>query len=243
MSGFHTVRYAKRGALATVTLNRPQVVNAYNLAMRDELYQVLEAVRDDPEVRGVILSGAGPKGFCAGADLTEFGTAPSQAVARWVRWERDVWGIMGDMPKPMVAAVHGYCLGSGLEMACLCDFRVTSESAVFGLPEVQLGMVPGAGGTQTLSRVVGSGRALELLLTGRRFDAQEALAMGLVSSVVPEESLAREAESLLGRVMEHPSRAVEALKATINQGLDMPLPHALAMEHHRAVGLARAASS
>ena len=242
MSGYHTIRYAKRGAMATVALNRPQVVNAYNLAMRDELYQVLEAARDDPEVRGIILSGIGPKGFCAGADLTEFGTAPSQAVARWVRWERDVWGVLGGMPKPMVAAVHGYCLGSGLEMACLCDFRVAAESAVFGLPEVQLGMVPGAGGTQTLSRVVGPGRALELLLTGRRFDAQEALAMGLVSQVVPEESLAREAEALLGRVLEHSSRAVETLKATVSQGLDMPLRQALEMEYRRAVGLARAAS-
>ena len=243
MSGFHTIRYAKSGATATVTLDRPQVVNAYNLAMRDELFQVLEAVRDDPDVRGVILNGAGPKGFCAGADLTEFGTAPSQAVARWTRWERDVWGMMENMPKPMVAAIHGYCLGSGLEMACLCDFRVASESAVFGLPEVQLGMVPGAGGTQTLSRVVGPGRALELLLTGRRLNAQEALDMGLVSQVVPEASLSRQAEALLHSLLEHPSRAVEALKATINRGLDMPLPHALRMEYQRAVSLAHAAFS
>lgn len=240
MSGFQTVQYDKRGAVATITLDRPQVVNAYNLAMRDELYQVLEAVRDDSEVRGVLLKGAGPKGFCAGADLTEFGTAPSQAVARWARWERDLWGTMEGLPKPMVAAIHGFCLGAGLEMACLCDFRVASEDAVFGLPEVLLGMVPAAGGTQTLVRSVGLGRALELLLTGRRINAQEALETGLVSRVVPGERLLEEAEAVLDRVLEHPSHALEEMKATLSQGLDMPLPQALEMEYRRATSLARA---
>ena len=243
MSGFQTVQYDKRGAVAIITLDRPQVVNAYNLAMRDELYQVLEAVLDDSEVRGVLLKGAGPKGFCAGADLTEFGTAPSQAAARWARWERDLWGTMEGLPKPMVAAIHGFCLGAGLEMACLCDFRVASEDAVFGLPEVLLGMVPAAGGTQTLVRSVGLGRALELLLTGRRINAQEALEIGLVSRVVPGERLLEEAEALLDRVLEHPSHALEEMKATLSQGLDMPLPQALEMEYRRAMSLAHATLS
>ena len=238
MNSFQTVQYAKQGPVATITLDRPQVVNAYNLQMRDELYQVLEAAREDPEVRGVLLHGAGPKGFCSGADLTEFGTAPSQMVARWVRWERDLWGLLAGLTKPTAAAVHGYCLGVGIELACLCDFRVASEDAVFGLPEVLLGMVPAAGGTQSVSRVVGPARAMELMLTGRRIDAPEALAMGLVTQVTTPNGLLDEAQALLLRVLEHPSAVLEAVKTSVSQGLEMPLTHALEMEYHRATALA-----
>ena len=238
MNSFQTVQYAKQGPVATITLDRPQVVNAYNLQMRDELYQVLEAAREDPEVRGVLLHGAGPKGFCSGADLTEFGTAPSQMVARWVRWERDLWGLLAGLTKPTAAAVHGYCLGVGIELACLCDFRVASEDAVFGLPEVLLGMVPAAGGTQSVSRVVGPARAMELMLTGRRIDAPEALAMGLVTQVTTPNGLLDEAQALLLRVLEHPSAVLEAVKTSVSQGLEMPLTHALEMEYYRATALA-----
>ena len=132
--------------MARLTLNRPRRLNAYNVAMRDELYALLEAVRDDPEVRAVVLSGAGERAFCAGADLSEFGTAPSQVVARAVRWERDVWGLFLAIDKPIVAALHGYVIGSGVEMACLCDLRVASEDATFAMPETALGMAPAAGG-------------------------------------------------------------------------------------------------
>ena len=130
-----TVLYEKAGAVARLTLNRPRRLNAYNVAMRDELFTLLEAVRDDAEVRAVVLSGAGERAFCAGADLSEFGTAPSQAVARAVRWERDVWGLFLAIEKPIVAALHGYVIGSGVEMACLCDMRIASEDATFAMPE------------------------------------------------------------------------------------------------------------
>ena len=239
---FEAIQYAKTGHVATITLNRPEVVNAYNVQMRDDLYQTLLAVREDSDVQGVILTGAGPKGFCAGADLREFGTAPSQAVARSVRWERDVWGIMSSLDKPLVAAVHGYCLGSGVEMACLCDFRIATEDAVFSTPEVALGLVPGAGGTQTLIRVVGQARAMELLLTGKRIDAQTALDMGLVTKIVPPGQHVAEAQSLLERVLRHPAAAVAAAKATVYQGMDMPLAHALDAERRRALTLAAASS-
>ena len=237
-----TIQYAKNGHIATITLNRPEVVNVYNVQMRDDLYQALQAVRDDSDVHGAILTGAGPKGFCAGADLREFGTAPSQAVARSVRWERDVWGIMSSLDKPLVAAVHGYCLGSGVEIACLCDFRIATEDAIFGTPEVALGLVPGAGGTQTLMRVVGQARAMELLLTGKRIDAQTALGMGLVTKVVPPGQHVAEAQSLLERVLKHPAAATAAAKAIVYQGMDMPLAHALEAEHRRALTLASASS-
>ena len=154
-------------------MNRPHVRNAYNTTMRDDLYQALSAVRDDPEVRVAVLSGEGPA-FCAGADLSEFGTAPSLAVARQVRWRRDVWGLFLSVPKPMVASIHGYCLGSGVEMALLCDIRIADQDALFGLPEASLGLIPAAGGVVTLPRTVGSGTALDLLLTRRRITASEA---------------------------------------------------------------------
>ena len=131
-----TILYSKSGSVAHIVLNRPRRINAYNMQMRDEMYQALEAVRDDPGVRVAILRGEGERGFCAGADLSEFGTAPSQVVARQVRWERDIWGLFLSIEKPLIAALHGYVIGSGIEMACLCDIRIASEDTVFSMPEL-----------------------------------------------------------------------------------------------------------
>ncbi len=239
MNDFETIIYEKSGPIAWVTLNRPNVLNVYNTAMRDDLYQVLEAVRDDPEVQGAILCGAGERAFCAGADLTEFGTAPSQSIARRVRWQRDVWGLFLRMEKPMVAALHGYVLGSGVEMALLCDIRISSEDAVFGLPELALGMIPAAGATQTLPRVIGAGPALDILLTGRRFGAAEAYELGLVNRVVPRERLLDEAEAIMGRVLEQEPLAVRYAKRAVVQGIEMPLGQALELETRLAAQLLR----
>ena len=232
-----TVLLEKRDDIAVVTLNRPDVVNAFSVRMRDELWEVLAAVRDDPDVRGMLLVGAGERGFCAGADLTEFGTAPSQTVARQVRWERDLWGLLLGIPKPTVAALHGYCLGSGLEMAALCDVRVAADDAVFGMPEAGLGLVPAAGGTQLLPRLLGPGRAIELLLSGRRFGAEDALAYGLVSEVVPRSELVAAATALLRRVLRAPAPALAAAKRALTDGADMPLAAALDLERRLAAGL------
>ena len=230
-----TVLYTKAGAVAHLTLNRPRRLNAFSVAMRDDLFVLLEAVRDDPDVRAVVLSGAGERAFCAGADLSEFGTAPSQVVARAVRWERDVWGLFLAIDKPIVAALHGYVIGSGVEMACLCDLRVASDDATFAMPEVALGMAPAAGGSQTLPRVVGRGPALEMLLTGRRLTADEAHRAGLVHRVVPRDDLAREAMALAESLAALDPAAVSAAKRAIRHGMDAPLGRGLKMEERLAL--------
>ncbi len=234
---YQTIIYEKQGPLARVTLNRPEVLNAYNVAMRDDMHEALQAIRDDPEVRGVILSGAGERAFCAGADLTEFGTAPSQAIARQVRWERDVWGLFLSLDVPLVAAVHGYVLGSGLEMALLCDIRIAADDAVFGLPETSLGMLPAAGGTQTLPRVMGAGPALNLLLTGRRINAREAYDLGLVARVVPRYQLMAEAQEVVEGILASDAEGVRRIKKAVQYGMDMTLAQGMELEGHLAVEL------
>ena len=236
-SPFETLLFEKHGAVAHISLNRPQVVNAYNIQMRDDFSEALSAVEQDPEVRALLITGEG-RGFCAGADLTEFGSAPSQVIARRVRWERDVWGQLVNLGKPVVAAVHGYCIGSGLEIALLCDLRIAATGTVFALPEVQLGMIPAAGGTQTLPRAVGLSQALDLLLTGRRIQAEEALSTKLVTRLTPPESLRDEAWRLADELAELPAEAVAALKQSLRQGMDLDLPRALELEGRLAARLA-----
>lgn len=232
---FETVLYAKERNVARVGLNRPEKLNAYNTQMRDELYQVLEAVRDDPEVQVMVLWGAGERGFCAGADLTEFGTAPSQAIARRVRFERDVWGLWTRLMKPMVCALHGFVIGAGVEMALLCDFRIAAPDTVFSLPEPSLGMVPAAGGTQMLPRATGLSRSLELLTTARRLTANEALAWGLVTRVVPRERLLPEAEDLARRLASLSPSALSAVKQAVRGGMDTSLAQGIALERRLAL--------
>jgi len=230
MSSSKVVIYQKQQNTGYVTLNRPQALNAYSMQMRDELYQVLAAIRDDPEVKVAIFSGAGDKAFCAGADLTEFLTAPSPTIARQVRRERDIWGLFLSINKPLIAALHGYVLGSGIEIALCCDIRIASEDAQFGLPEVGLGIIPAAGGSQTLPRVVGRARALEILLTGRWLKAEEAYRLKLVNQVVARDSLLPTAERLANKIKTHSSMAVSYAKQAINRGLDLSLEQGLALE-------------
>jgi len=230
MTGFETIIYEKLGGVGYVTLNRPQVLNAYNLRMRDELYQVLAAVNDDPEVGVVIFQGAGEKAFCAGADLSEFLTAPSPVIARQVRWERDVWGRFLGVGQPLIAALHGYVLGDGIEIALCCDIRLASEDAQFGMPEPGLGIIPAAGGSQTLPRAIGGARALEVLLTGRWLGADEARRLGLVNRVVPRRDLLPTAERLAEKILSHSQTAVRCAKQAINRGLDLSLEQGLDLE-------------
>ena len=234
--GFQTLLFQVHGAVAHISLNRPQVVNAYNVQMRDDFSEALATVQLDPEIRTLFITGEG-RGFCAGADLTEFGTAPSQVIARQVRWERDVWGQLVNLHKPIVAAVHGYCIGSGLEIALLCDIRLAAAGTVFALPEVQLGMIPAAGGTQTLPRAIGTSRAMDLLLTGRRIESEEALSMGLITRLTPPESLRDEAWRLADKLAELPTDAVAAMKQLLRQGMDLDLPKALELESRLAARL------
>ena len=222
--------------MAHISLNRPQVVNAYNLKMRDDFSEALSAVQLDQEVRALLITGEG-RGFCAGADLTEFGSAPSQVIARQVRWERDIWGQLVNLDKPVVAAVHGYCIGSGLEIALLCDLRIAAAGTVFALPEVQLGMIPAAGGTQTLPRSAGRSQALDLLLTGRRIQAEEALTMGLVTRLSAPQSLRNEARRLAEDLADLPTEAVTAMKGLLRHGMDLDLLQALDLESRIAARL------
>ena len=234
MSGFTTITYEKHDGVAYIVLNRPEVLNRYNIQMRDELYQVLTAIRDDAEVLAVVFKGAGERAFCVGADLTEFGTAPSPIIARQVRWERDVWGLLNELKQPLIAAVHGYVFGSGMELALFCDIRIASDDAVFGLPEVSLGMIPAAGGTQMLPRVIGKGRALYLLLTGDRIGAGEAFRMGLVNRVVRREELYSTADEVAQMIVSSNPIAVQYAKEAIRLGCDLKLKEGLSLERNLA---------
>lgn len=169
-------------AVLWIGLNRPRRHNIYNLAMRDALHEAFSLAAVHPEVRAVVVHGEGAD-YSAGADLSEFGTAPSLDVARRVRFARDVWGRVLDCPHPVVAALHGVCFGSGLELALLCDLRIAAADAVLALPEMRLGMIPAAGGTQSAPRVAGIGPAYSFLLTGERVSGEEALRRGLVDEV------------------------------------------------------------
>ncbi len=182
------VLYEKRGGVAHVVLNRPHVRNAYNVAMRDRLFEVLTAIRDDPEVGAVVLFGNGPS-FGSGGDLREFGSAESPVSARQVRWLRDVWGTLWDLPQITIAGAHGSVAGGGFEMLMLCDLVYAAKGTSFALPETGLGMIPGVAGTQTLPRLVGCGRALELTLTGVPLEVRAAANLGLVQGVWPEPHL------------------------------------------------------
>lgn len=232
--GFHTLIYERKGALATVTLNRPDALNAYSIQMRDDLYEVLSAIKSDDEIRAVILKGTGDKAFCAGADLSEFITAPPPVDARRVRFQRDVWNLFLGMPQPFVAALHGYALGSGIEMSLCCDIRIASRDTKFGLPEGALGIIPAAGGTQTLPRAIGRSRAMEMLLTHRWIDANEALAAGLLNEVVDREKLLERACAIAERIASAAPGAVRLIKQAVRRGMDMPLAEGLEMERRMA---------
>jgi len=239
MSDFETIIYQKQANIAYVTLNRPKALNAYNIKMRDELYQVLGAIRDDADVRVAVFQGAGEKAFCAGADLTEFLTAPSPLIARRARWERDIWGLFLSLPQPLIAALHGFVLGSGIEIALCCDIRLASEDVQFGLPEPQLGIIPAAGGSQTLPRVIGGAKALEILLSGRWVKADEARRLKLVNRVVPREELFNEAGRLAEKIAGFDPVAIASAKQAITRGLDLSLKQGLELEARLAGAITR----
>jgi len=234
MTAFDTLLYEKQDGVAYVTLNRPEALNAYNIQMRDDLYQILSAIKDDDEVLVAIFKGAGKKAFCAGADLSEFLSAPSPVVARQVRFERDVWRLFLNIPQPLIAALHGYVLGSGIEIALCCDIRIASEDSRFGMPEVELGIIPAAGGTQTLPRAVGQGRALEMLLANRWLSAEEAYHIGLVNRVVPIDEQLKAAEEVAKKIASYNPTAVRYAKQAVVRGLDQSLAEGLDLEKRLA---------
>ena len=190
--------------LATITLARPERLNAINLEMRDLLWTYLQACRDTPDVRVILFRGEG-RCFSAGADITEFGTAPSIMAARRARHERDLWGTLLAHRCRTIAAMHGYCFGAGLELPLCCDVRVAAESATFALPEVTLGYIPSAGGTQTLPRTIPPGVAAHMILTGEAIGSAAALRWGLVSRVAPPATFAFAVEEEAARLLALPA--------------------------------------
>jgi enoyl-CoA hydratase/carnithine racemase len=197
--------------------------------MRDGLYEALLAVRDDPEVRVMLLCGNG-RAFCTGGDLSEFGSAPSPVVARQTRWRRDVWGTLWNLPKLTIAAVHGLAVGGGFEMALLCDQCIASSNARFSLPETGLGMIPGVAGTQTLPRTIGLARAMQLVLSGAPLTAAEALRFGIVNRVFPSKSFRSSVLNQARRFAHLSPPLVAALKQSVARGLDLPLREGLDLE-------------
>lgn len=235
MNGFETILFDKdENGVASVTLHRPEALNAFSVQMRDELYEVLSAIRIDDEVRAVIIRGAGDRAFCAGADLKEFLTVPSAVAAKRIREIRDLWRLFLDVPQPLIAALHGYVIGSGVEIALFCDLRIASDDVVFSMPEVGLGILPAAGGTQTLPRILGLSRSLDILLTGRRIEGKEALDCGMVTRLVPRERLSDLAEETARTLASFDPEAVRQAKRSVLQGIDLTLGQGLDLERRLA---------
>ena len=233
-STYTTIRLTINNNTAHIALNRPKYLNAYNIQMRDEFSEVLHLAQHDQDIRCVLITGEG-SAFCAGADLTEFGTAPSQTIARYVRWERDVWGQMTSLPKPIITAVHGYCIGSGLEIALLGDIRIASDNATFAMPETHLGMIPAAGGTQTLPRVTEISTALDILLTGERFDSQKALSSRIISRILEDDQLLKHAYALADKVSNILPEKSSALKAIFRSNERLSATPSLSVEQRLAL--------
>ena len=227
---YATLLVQPRDGITTITVNRPEKLNALNGTVIAELGQAIDAAAGDPSTKGVILTGAGPKAFVAGADIAELATqSPLESKARSLAGQA-VFRRFEALRKPVVAAVNGFCLGGGCELAMACHIRVASESARFGQPEVKLGIGPGYGGTVRLPRLVGRGRALELLLTGEMIDAKEAWRIGLVNRVVPPEQLLPESEALLRKILAQGPLAVATVLEAVDAGSDMTTAEALLLE-------------
>jgi enoyl-CoA hydratase len=224
------VLYEKKSAIAYVTLNRPQVLNALNTPTWKDLRTAFEAARDDGEVRGVILTGAGDKAFIAGADIGELAHLAAFEAEQSSRFGQEVLDLIENLGKPVIAAVNGFALGGGCETAMACTIRIASESAKFGQPEVTLGLVPGGGGTQRLTRLVGRGRALQLILSGEMITAQEAYRIGLVNEVVPTANLIARAEAILKRISANAPIAITFALEAVNKGLETSQSAGLMLE-------------
>ena len=229
MASFENLLYEKKGAIAYVTVNRPKVLNALNTRTWGELRTAFEAARDDGDVHGVILTGVG-KAFIAGADIGELAQFSAVEAETYSRFGQSVLDLIEDLGKPVIAAVNGFALGGGCETAMACTIRIASESARFGQPEVALGLIPGGGGTQRLARLVGKGRALQLILSGEIIDAHEAWRIGLVNEVVPAADLVPRAEAILGRIFANAPLAVKYSLEAVNKGMQTSQSEGLLLE-------------
>lgn len=215
---FETIRAEVTGPIGTITLHRPEQRNALTATMQAEIAQALDAWAADDAVRGVIITGSGPKAFAAGADISEL--AAWKTVDGLAATMQKLFDRIQDFPKPTIAALNGVAMGGGLELAMSCDIRIAAENASMGLPEVGLGVLPGAGGTQRLSRLVGVGRALEMILTGRALTAEQAEHYGLVTTVVPAAELLPTAAEIMASILAKGPLAIRLAKLVVGPGAD-----------------------
>lgn len=236
MVSYNTLLYQKEDGIGIVTINRPKALNAYNSEVSIELYKVFGEIEEDPEVRVVILTGGGEKAFVAGADIVEMAPLDAAGIGKFASKARLAADKIYNLSKPVIAAVNGYALGGGCELALACDLRIASENARFGQLEINVGIIPGTGGTQRLPRLVGIARAKELIYTGDMIDAQTALSIGLVNKVVPLNKLMEEAKTLAKKMISKSGRILTLAKIAINSGMNMDLASGLDLEA-RCVGL------
>jgi enoyl-CoA hydratase len=227
---FDNLLLDRDGAVAIVTVNRPRVLNALDTHTIDDLRRAALELKHDEAVRAVILTGAGEKAFVAGADIEQLATLEPDAAKAYALAGQHVFDLVENLGKPVIAAIGGFALGGGCELALACTFRVASDNARLGQPEVKLGLIPGFGGTQRLARLIGTGRALDLVLTGRMVDADEALRIGLVHRVVPTANLMTEARSLAASLSELAPVALRYAMEAINRGAEMAFPEAAFLE-------------
>ncbi|MDR0594029.1 MAG: enoyl-CoA hydratase/isomerase family protein [Bifidobacteriaceae bacterium] len=227
MSG--AVLHRQVGEVANITINRPEVLNAINRAVLDQLNAVMEEL-DLRRTRCVVVTGAGPRAFSAGADISGLQRMSRQELSDFSGFGNRVFRRLESLPVPVIAAVNGFALGGGCELALACELRLAAENAVFGLPEVGLGVIPGFGGTQRLAQAVGLGRAKELLYTGRRVSAEEAWRIGLVNAVHPADELAAAAEALAGQIAANGPEAIKAVKLAVDLSTNVDIDTGLRLE-------------
>jgi enoyl-CoA hydratase len=227
---FENIKYEVRGSIGYIALNRPKVMNALNRRTIEELYSAFYAAQKDATVKGIILTGVGDKAFIAGADIAELSAIDGDQAGEFSAKGQQVLSFIETLGKPVIAAVNGFALGGGCETAMACTIRVAAEHAKFGQPEVKLGIIPGYGGTQRLPRLVGKGRALQLILTGDLIGAHEALRIGLVNEVVPGEDLLARCECILKQIASNAPLAVRHSIDAVNEGMETDLTSGLKLE-------------
>ena len=224
------VQFRKEAPLGWIIINRPDKLNALNAETIRELYSAFMSLRDDPEIKSVILTGSGDKAFVAGADIGELASLDYATGKDYVLEGQELTKLIENFRKPVIAAINGFALGGGTELALACHVRIASENAKMGQPEVKLGLIPGFGGTQRLTRLVGKGKAMEIVLSGKMIDAQESLAIGLVNRVVPQSDLLSTCAAFAEEMIVNAPLALEYCIRAINEGLDRSLPEGLLLE-------------
>ncbi len=227
---YENILYESKQKVAAITLNRPKSLNALNTALLTELRDALVDAEADDGVHAIVITGSGEKAFCAGADIEELLEKSSMEACEWSRWVQGITTYMERMSKPIIAKIKGFCLGGGLELAMACDFRIASEKAVFGLPEINLAIIPGGGGTQRLTRLIGKTKAMGMLMCGEHIDAEEAFRMALVNKVVPVDELDSEVDRLTKKLLSKSAVTLGIIKDAVNKGIEMDLEHALRYE-------------